>query len=92
MKKPVIVIGIGEMSGVFTRALLRSGYPIYPLTREMSMGEMAKTINNFTMVLVAVGEKDLDPVLSQLPEIWKDKVIDLKTTWASVYLIFLMLA
>lgn len=74
MKKPIIVIGIGEMSGVFTRALLRSGYPVHPVTREMSMNEMAETVPDIEMVLVAVGEKDLQPVLGQLPETWKSKL------------------
>lgn len=74
MKKPVIVIGIGEMSGVFTRALLRSGYPVYPLTRDISIDDMVNTVKDVEMVLVGVGEKDLDPVLEQMPESWKDKV------------------
>jgi len=74
IKKPVIVIGIGEMSGVFTRGLLRAGYPLYPVTRNMNIAAIAEQITDPEMVLVAVGETDLDPVLEQLPEIWRDKV------------------
>jgi len=73
IKKPVVVIGIGEMSGVFTRGLLRAGYPLYPITRDMDIATIAQQITDPEMVLVAVGETDLDTVLEQLPENWKDK-------------------
>jgi len=73
-KKTIIVIGIGEMSGVFTRALLRAGYPLFPITRDMDINEVAELISDPEMVLVAVGETDLAPVLQQLPEHWQDKV------------------
>ncbi len=73
MKKPIIVIGIGEMSGVFTRGLLRAGYPLFPITRDMDIFETAKQVSDPQMVLVAVGESDLDPVLEQLPDNWKNK-------------------
>ena len=73
MKKPVIVIGIGEMSGVFTRGLLRAGYPLFPITRDMDINEIAAQVTNPEMVLVAVGESDLAPVLEQLPADWKNK-------------------
>ncbi|MCK5696814.1 MAG: hypothetical protein KAI02_01555 [Gammaproteobacteria bacterium] len=74
MKKSIIVIGMGEMSGVFTRGLLRLGYPIVPITRTMNIAEIAQDIRDPEMVLIAVGESDLDPVLEQLPDHWKDKV------------------
>jgi len=73
MKNPIIVIGIGEMSGVFTRGLLRAGYSLYPITRDMNISEIAKQIPTPEMVLVAVGESDLSPVLEQLPDDWKNK-------------------
>jgi len=73
-KKTIIVIGIGEMSGVFTRALLRAGHPLFPVTRDMNIKEVAEQIEEPEMVLIAVGETDLAPVLQQLPDSWKDKV------------------
>lgn len=73
MKNPIITIGIGEMSGVFTRGLLRAGYPVFPITREMNISAAAAQISEPQMVLVAVGESDLDPVLEQLPTAWKNK-------------------
>jgi len=74
MKKPIIVIGIGEMSGVFTRGLLRAGYPLFPITRDMDIHETARQVSDPQMVLVAVGESDLAPVLEQLPDNWKNKI------------------
>ncbi len=75
MKKTIVVIGIGEMSGVFTRALLRSGYPIFPVTREMAIYDIPNQVIDPEMILLAVGENDLDAVLQQLPLDWKDKVV-----------------
>ncbi|MCU7939335.1 MAG: hypothetical protein KZQ64_15125 [gamma proteobacterium symbiont of Bathyaustriella thionipta] len=74
MNNPIVVIGIGEMSSVFTRALLRAGNPLIPITRDMNIAETAQQITTPEMVLVAVGESDLDTVLEQLPEQWKDKI------------------
>ncbi|MDX2504500.1 MAG: hypothetical protein QNL62_08495 [Gammaproteobacteria bacterium] len=73
-KKAIIVIGIGEMSGVFTRGLLRAGYPLIPVTRDMDINEVARQVEDPEMVLVAVGESDLDPLLEQIPLQWKNKV------------------
>lgn len=75
MKKTIVVVGIGEMSGVFTRALLRSGYPIFPVTREMAISDVQAQVDDPEMILVAVGENDLNAVLQQLPLQWKDKVV-----------------
>ncbi len=74
MKKSIVVIGIGEMSGVFTRGLLRAGYPIIPITRNMDINQVANETPEPEMVLVAVGESDLESVLQKLPENWKNKV------------------
>lgn len=37
MKPPVVVIGIGEMGGVFARGYLKNGHPVYPVTRGSDM-------------------------------------------------------
>ncbi len=75
MKKEIIVIGIEEMSGVFTRTLLRAGYPIIPITRDIKISDVQQKFDNPEMILVTVGENDLSSVLEQLPSDWKDKVV-----------------
>ena len=65
MKSPIVLVGVGEMGGVFARGLLRAGYPVYPVTRHGGMMAMAHTLPAPEMVLVAVAENDLHPVLEQ---------------------------
>jgi ketopantoate reductase len=71
MRDPVVVIGVGEMGGVFARGLLRSGHPVYPVTRDTPLAEAAREIPEPVMVLVAVAEDDLAPVLEALPLQWR---------------------
>jgi len=73
-KKPIIILGMGEMAGVFARGFLRSGYPVYPVTRSMDMQQQATAIDDPEMVLIAVAEKDIQSVLKTIPEEWKDKL------------------
>ena len=73
-KEPVIVIGLGEMGSVFARAILKSGYPVYPVARDTDLEKLSKTIPNPEMVLVAVGEKDLQDTLTTIPSSWNNCV------------------
>lgn len=75
MKKPVIVIGLGEMGGVFARGFLRSGYPVYPVVRDSDISQMARDIADPELVLVAVAENDLHPVLETIPQVWHDRLV-----------------
>jgi len=70
MQNPVIVIGIGEMASVFSRALLRHGYPVYPVNRKTDMQALAETIPDPSLVLAGVGENDLHPLLNKIPARW----------------------
>jgi hypothetical protein len=74
LNSPVVLIGAGEMGGVFARGLLRAGYPVWPLTRHADIDELAAAVPEPAMVLVAVGEKDLHPVLELIPEAWRDRL------------------
>jgi hypothetical protein len=74
MKEPVVIIGMGEMGAVFARAFVKSGYPVYPVTRSHDMAREAKSIPGPALVLLAVGESDLCAVLETLPEQWRQKV------------------
>ncbi len=74
MKDPVVVIGIGEMGGVFARGFLRAGHPVFPVTRDMDPGGVAEAVPAPALVLVAVAERDLHPVLDRLPTPWRERV------------------
>lgn len=73
MKQPVVLIGVGEMGGVFARALLRAGHPVIPVTRDYAMQDVAQAFPEPELVLISVAEKDLPQVLIELPEQWKHR-------------------
>jgi ketopantoate reductase len=75
MKKPVIVVGIGEIGSVFARGFLRCGYPVVPVTRSMNMTDVSAETPGPELVVIAVGESDLHETLSAVPETWKDKLV-----------------
>jgi hypothetical protein len=74
MKKPIVVIGIGELGAIFARGFLRTGHPVYPITREMHPAQEVGNIPDPALVLVAVGEDDLHAVLRSLPAAWRDRL------------------
>jgi len=74
MNKPVIIIGMGEMGELFARGFLKLGFPVYPVLRGQSLERIAKEVIDPELVLVAVGEGDLDPVLTELPAAWRSRV------------------
>jgi ketopantoate reductase len=74
MKQAIVIIGIGELAGVFARGFLKCGHPVYPITRGMDLAEECLQIPAPKLVLVTVQESELDSVLKQLPEAWYDKV------------------
>jgi len=75
MERPVVVIGIGEIGSVFARGLMKLGYPVVPVTREMDMALVAADVAEPEMVVVAVAEKDLHPTLANLPDQWCDRLV-----------------
>lgn len=74
MKKPVVIIGMGEMGDLFAQGFLKTGHPVYPILRGMEMAAMAREMPEPELVLVAVGENDLDPVLETLPPVWHGRL------------------
>lgn len=74
MKSPVILIGIGEMGSVFARGLLRSGHPVYPVSRHDNLTEIAQQLPSPELVVVAVAENDLHPVLEAIPPAWQGRL------------------
>jgi len=74
MKQPVVIVGIGEMGGVFARGFLRLGHPVIPATRTVSLEAVAEELPYPELVLVAVAEGDLMPILGALPASWRGRL------------------
>ncbi len=71
----VVLVGVGEMAGVFAKSLLKAGHTIVPVTRDTDVAELASALPDPLMVLVTVGEGDLDDVLASLPSSWKERTV-----------------
>ena len=74
MQQPVVVIGVGEMGGVFARGLLKLGHPVFPVRRCDSLSAGAELEPDPVLVLVAVGEADLPTVLETMPVPWRNRL------------------
>ena len=72
MIQPIVIVGIGELGGVFARAFLRNGLPVYPITRSMDISDQAGRIPQPKLVLVAVAEKDFKAVMATIPDPWRN--------------------
>jgi len=72
MNQPIIIVGIGELGGVFARAFLRNNYPVYPVTRSMNIPDQADRMPQPELVLVAVAEKDFKAVMTTIPAAWRN--------------------
>ena len=74
MKKAIVIIGIGEIGSVFARGFLRSGHPVYPITRDMDLDVEANNIPDPEVVMIAVGEAALPDMLARIPEQWRSRI------------------
>lgn len=72
--REIVLIGIGEIGGVFARGFLRLGYAVHPVTRETDMRALSHRIEAPALVVVAVGETSLQPVLADIPPVWKRRL------------------
>lgn len=75
MQKNIVIMGLGEMAGVFSRGLLKSGYTITPVLRHTNPAEIAAQIPQPELVLLGVAEKDLHSSLDQLPAGWRHHLV-----------------
>ena len=75
MTNSVVIVGLGEIGSVFARGFLRSGYTVHPVTREMTMLAVADEVVSPELVVIAVGEADLNDQLSKVPYAWKDRLV-----------------
>ncbi len=75
MKSPIVIVGIGEIAAVLAHAFLRSGHPVYPVTRSMEIAVESETIPEPKMVVVAVAEADYEAVMEAIPDAWQDRLV-----------------
>ncbi len=69
------LIGTGEIGGVLAHGLLKTGHPVFPIGRDTNIQTALSARPFLDGLLVAVGEKDLDSVLEQIPSAWHDRVV-----------------
>ncbi len=74
MRSSVVVVGLGELGGVFARGFLRLGHPVVPVTRSTSAEQALGAAPEPRLVLVTVGEDDLDAALDALPAPFRAQV------------------
>ncbi len=70
----MVVVGVGELGGFFAQGLLRTGHVVVPWLRSSSVGQVVEQAPKPALVLVAVGEDDVSPVLGALPAPYRERV------------------
>ncbi len=73
--QPAVVVGLGQLGSIFAHGLLRAGTSVRPVNRGDSMENLARTVPDPSLVVITVGEGDLDGVLATLPDSWRDSVV-----------------
>jgi ketopantoate reductase len=74
MEKLAVMIGLGQLGRVFAGGLLKSGHVVAPVNRGDDLAAVAARWPEPDLVMISVAEADLHPVLSALPEPWRDNV------------------
>lgn len=76
MKPPgrAVVVGIGQLGSEFAFGLLRRGHAVFPVTRAQSLAEVADAAGSVALLLLAVGEAALAPLLASVPSGLRDRV------------------
>lgn len=72
--KDIVIIGVGQLGRVFAGGMMRCGFRVVPVNRGDSMEDISGDCPKPELVLVAVAEPDLHPVLTGLPHAWRDKL------------------
>lgn len=73
--RPVVIIGLGQLGQTFASGFLRLGRPVFPVLRGDSLQVAAGRCSDPAVVIVAVGENDLEGVLSSMPSVWNDRLV-----------------
>jgi hypothetical protein len=71
--RSVVIIGLGQLGRVFAGGFLRAGSSVVPVNRGSDMETLAARLPEPALVLLAVAEPDLHPVLAALPAAWRKR-------------------
>lgn len=71
-QRPIAIVGVGQLGGIFGQGLLHLGRPVLPILR----GDPIESVldQDPELVLVAVAEKDIDAALAAIPAALRDRV------------------
>lgn len=72
---PAIVVGMGELGAAFGRGLLKSGRPVFPVLRGMTLAHWLDRGVDPKLIVLAVGETALDGVLQQVPRSLGERLV-----------------
>ena len=67
----IVIVGLGEMGELFATGFLKAGYPVIPVLRDTDYSKLQSLTPTPSLVLIAVGEAQLDEVLTRLPHGWR---------------------
>lgn len=70
----IIIVGLGQLGRVFAGGFLRIGHTVVPVNRGDDVSSVARAHADPALVLVAVAENDLHPVLAAMPAAWRPRV------------------
>jgi ketopantoate reductase len=73
MPGDAVLVGVGEMGGIFAKALLRAGASVHPVLRDTDRAVASQRVPEPELVLVTVAEADLHPALRSLPPEWRTR-------------------
>jgi hypothetical protein len=71
ISEAMVIVGLGEMGELFASGFLKAGYPVFPVSRETDWFTLQSIVPAPSLVLMAVGETQLDDVLKRLPLPWR---------------------
>ncbi len=71
ISEAIVIVGLGEMGELFASGFLKKGYPVFPVLRGTDWSKLPSIVPEPSLVLMAVGETQLDDVLKRLPMPWR---------------------
>jgi len=74
VQSPLVIVGLGQLGSLFRDAFEAAGHEVASVTRTSDRAELGRLHPAPGLVLVTVGEDDLDACLTGLPPAWKSRV------------------